>query len=168
MNQQISSLKSMGYQIITCFRNPVDRWLSHYLYAHYRKNPYGRIEKDIDEFLESEEAKAFGSMYVRYLGGPREDRDYISRPAVEGALNNLEVFTMVGFLNKLDIFRSHIREDLGINLRFKHKRISPAAPERIIQIRESNDYRKAILEHCSADMEIYEQALVKFSNQNLK
>ena len=53
---------------VTVLREPVSRFLSHYLYVK-RRHP-GSVEGDsIEAFLESEQARRFGSEYLFYFAG---------------------------------------------------------------------------------------------------
>ncbi|MDF1526209.1 MAG: sulfotransferase family 2 domain-containing protein [bacterium] len=139
-NENLGILKPLGYSIITCLRNPVDRWLSHFLYSRYKEGSYGRIEQDVEEFLESQQATAFATTYVRYFGGTRPDRDYTTRSAVEGAIANLDMFDIVGFLDRLDDFRLQVQKSTGFKLRSEHKRRSPADPLVKKKIKESREF----------------------------
>ena len=162
VNEHLPTIKPLGYSIITCLRNPVDRWFSHFLYGRYKEGSYGRIEEDIDEFLQSQEAESFGTTYVRYLGGIRDNREYTSESAVERAICNLDMFDMVGFLHQMDDFRTHLKEITGFNLRPEHRRKSPANTALKEKIKNSREIRNAVEKLCEPDLAVYEQALVKF------
>jgi len=161
-NENFTSLQSLGYRIITCLRDPVDRWFSHYLYGRYKEGSYGRIELDIRDFLKSETAVTLGTTYVKYIGGIRQDRDYTSRSAVDRAIANLSMFDIIGFLDDLDDFRTQIRENTTLNLRNEHRRKSPADPTIKRKIQDNEEYRNAVRKICEPDMEVYQQALIKF------
>lgn len=162
VDENLSSLKPFGYRIITCLRNPVDRWFSHYLYSRFKEGSHGRVEQDVEEFLESEQAVSFATTYVRYIGGIRQDRDYTARSAVDSAIANLDMFDIVGFLDHLDAFRAQIQESTGFHLRPEHRRRSPANPTIRKKIQDSKEYRNAVEKLCEPDMEVYEQALARF------
>ncbi len=162
VNEHLSSLKPLGYTIITCLRNPVDRWFSHFLYGRYKEGSYGRIEQDIDEFLLSREAESFGTTYVRYMGGMRDDKDYTSQAAMDRAICNLDMFDKVGFLDQMDDFRTYLKEETGFNLRPEHRRKSPAHTALKEKIKNSREIRNTVEKFCEPDLAVYEQALAKF------
>lgn len=162
-NEHLASLKPLGYMLITCLRDPVDRWFSHFLYNRYKNGSHGRIEQNIDEFLQSREAESFGTTYVRYLGGIRDDQDYTSRSAVDRAICNLDMFDMVGFLHQIDDFRTHLKEATGFELRPEHRRKSPASKALRDKIKNSMEIRNAVEKICEPDLAVYEQALLQFS-----
>jgi hypothetical protein len=163
VNEHLPSLKPLGYKIITCLRDPVDRWFSQFLYRRFKEGSYGRIEEEIEEFLEGGQAVNFATTYVRYLGGARQDRDYTSASAVDRAIANLDMLDAVGFLHRLEEFRSRITEMTGFHLRAEHRRKSPADPGTGKKIRESREIRDAVEKLCEPDINVYEQALIRFS-----
>jgi hypothetical protein len=165
VDEHLPALKPLGYKIVTCLRDPVDRWFSHYLYSRYKDGSYGRIEKDIDEFLSTRSAESFGTIYVRYLGGTRDDKDYTSSSAVQQAIANLDMFDIVGFLHKIDDFRKKIEVETGFTLRAKHRRQSPADPALTKRIKGSSEIRREVERLCEPDRKIYEQAFFQFDIQ---
>ncbi len=158
---RLDELRSMNYLVTTCLRDPVKRWFSAYFYDRYKSNPHARIEQDIDEFLGTERAKAMGSTYVRYIGGMRNDGDYESRAAIENAISMLDSIDLVGFLENLDLFRKQFHTRTGINLKFSHRRRSPAKTELIDKIVNSPDYQRTVKDLCIPDLEVYEIAQSK-------
>jgi hypothetical protein len=164
MNEHISSLKSLEYRIITCLRDPVDRWFSNFFYSRYKEGQYSRIDQDLDDFLESDRARLLGTTFVRYIGGVRDDRNYTSRAAVDQAKTNLDIFDIVGFLHRLDEFCERVLDHTGINLYIPNRprRKSPADPALMKKIKISKEYRDAVTVLCRPDLEVYEHAIHKF------
>ena len=161
-DETLPSLKPLGYKLITCLRDPVDRWFSHFLYGRFKEGFHGKIEQEIENFLGGNQAVNFATMYVRYLGGARQERDYTSAPAVDRAVAHLDMLDAVGFLHRMDEFRSLITEMTGFHLRAEHRRKSPADPVLVKKIRESREIREAVEKLCEPDIKIYEQALIRF------
>lgn len=155
---RFTDLRKCNYLVVTCLRDPVSRWFSAYFYDRYKSNQHARIDQDIDEFLKTERAISMGTTYVRYIGGMRDDRDYGSDGAVKDAISKLSTVDIVGFLDQLDLFRSQIMDSLGFQLRFPHRRRSPADGAYIEKIKNSLEYRKIVENICRPDLELYEQA----------
>lgn len=162
MSEHLDALKPLGYKIVTCLRDPVDRWYSHYLYGRFKEGSHGRIEREIDDFLATPLARTFGTTYVRYLGGIRSERDYDSSSAMQRAVANLDMFDMVGFLKKIDSFRREIEIETGFRLRPQHRRKSPANPSLSNRIKSSLEIRREVEKLCEPDREVYEEAIRKF------
>ena len=165
---RFTDLKKMNYLVVTCLRDPVSRWFSAYFYDRYKDNQHARIDLDIDEFLDTERARNMGSTYVRYIGGIRDDREYESDNAVQDAISRLDTLDIVGFLDKLDLFQSHIMDKLGYRLRFPHRRRSPAKSSFMDKIKNSPEYRKEIEKLCQPDLELYEHARSTFLQEETR
>jgi hypothetical protein len=146
-----------GWAFVTVLRDPVSRWLSHYLYNRYKDRP-GRhcgVEEDIEEVLVSDRGRAWGSEYVKYYGGLREDGEYRSDEAVEDAVANLRRFSAVGRLEKLDGFVAQVRDSVGLSLSIRRKNRSPVSPE-LKEAIATESVRARLREVCAPDLEVYE------------
>jgi len=155
---RLVNLKKLDYMIVTCLRDPVNRWFSSYFYDNYKTGGHARIEQDIDNFLESERARSMGSTYVRYIGGIREDGDYESELAIEDSVNMLHTIDIIGFLDNLGHLQSQIQDKLGLRLKVPHRRRSPAEETVMGKIKNSKEYRMAIETLCQPDMKLYDHA----------
>jgi hypothetical protein len=116
------------------------------------------------------QAKAQGSVYIQFIGGPRHDHDYGSDGAIDSAKHRLDAFDIIGFLEHLDHFKQRMLEDFGIRLNIPHKRKSPARkhdPHRqmMTEYKQSHGYRKRVADICVPDIKLYEHALEKFVRQ---
>lgn len=148
-------LRSRGYLFVTCLREPVSRFFSHYLWNRYKSTSHDKTDLTFEQFLEAETTRPLGSLFVRYLGGIREDGDYTSQQAIDKAIGNLSSLDIVGHLENLDGFRTQIRQKLDIKLKLGHEKPSPAPTEEAKKIKESQQFRKAVEELCRPDLEFY-------------
>jgi len=71
LQPELIDLTNAGVKIMTCFRDPVDRLLSHYLYNRYHLEDHTHTKMEIEEFMETERAKELAQMYTKYLCGRR-------------------------------------------------------------------------------------------------
>lgn len=161
----VVALRSLGYRLITCLRDPVERWYSDYFYNRYKSEEHGRIDEEFETFLEGGEARAMGTTYVRYLGGIRADGDYTGRDARDTALANLAHYDAVGFLEDLPGFVRQLRGCTGLRLRMPHRRRSPATPALVERYRNSPVHRRAVEALCAPDIAIYREARQRFSGE---
>lgn len=157
-DEKLATLKDIGYLIVTCLRNPVNRWFSAYFYDHFKAGNHARIDQNIDEFLSSDRAINMGTTYVRYIGGLRVDGDYSSEKAIKEATVMLETIDILGVLENLDHFNSAISERLGIKIKLPHRRRSPADRSLVEKIKNSTEYRRQVEKLCIPDLELYERA----------
>ncbi|MDF1535040.1 MAG: sulfotransferase family 2 domain-containing protein [bacterium] len=157
-DRRLVELKKLDYVLITCLRNPLDRWFSAYFYDRHKTGSHARIEEDIDDFLQSERAQSMGTTYVRYVGGLREAGDYSSPAALADAIEMLGFIDIVGFLEDLDLLRSQVMARLGVRLRFPHRRRSPVDVTYQNRIKGSELIRKTVESICAPDLELYEHA----------
>ncbi|MFO8070866.1 MAG: hypothetical protein R6V85_03230 [Polyangia bacterium] len=148
-----------GWAFVTVLRDPVSRWLSHYLYNRYKDRP-GRhcgIDDEIEEVLVSGRGRSWGNEYVKYYGGLREDGEYRSDEAIEDAVENLRRFSAVGRLEKLDGFVAQVRDSIGLSLSIPRKNRSPVSPE-LKKEMVTESIRSRLREVCAPDLEVYQSA----------
>ena len=145
------------YALVTILREPVERWISEYFYN--RSHSRASASMAIEEYLESPLGKAQGTQYVLYLGGRSNGNDHGSRHAVQRALQNLERFAVIGFLEELDLFANRFKHRFGVGLEIGRKNVTAYN-----QSREeiTDEMRRKIENICERDSEIYEQARKKF------
>lgn len=111
------------YAFMTMLRDPVDRFLSHY-YFHLDTHPQNQCPNSrLEQFVQGNSAKEFGSIMTQFLCGLPMGSDYHSIEAVEAAKANLEKFDIVGFLDRLPDFQQQVSENLGTRLKIGHQNV---------------------------------------------
>ena len=157
INRQILDAYADQFNFVTLLRNPVDRWISHYLYNKHLPRDRYDIDVSMEEFLETERGRGIGQMYTAYLTGtgaltPDErETDEIRRLARE----NLEEFELVGIVERMDQFREEFEERFGIDIEV-HRRNKSPAPEGAKDV--GAELRAKIREVCALDVELFEYA----------
>lgn len=145
------------YNFITLLRNPVDRWISHYLYNKHLPRDRYDISTDMEEFVETERGRGIAQMYTAYLSGtgdlnPDErDTERVRKQARE----NLASFELVGIVEEMASFEERFTDRFGVELNVRRRNRSPA-PEGAKDV--STAIRDKIREACSADLDLYEYA----------
>lgn len=158
--------EKFNYSAIIMLRDPVDRYFSHYFYNYYKRGDHFRIDKDFDQYLESERGQAIGSLMTSYLCGipmnsPIEEK-------VDSAKRNLERFDHIGILEKIDEFTKAISPFIyqqNKPLSFFHGNKNPADQELYIKTKNNPEYRAKIEEICQADVELYNYAQKLIENK---
>lgn len=157
VNRRILERFGDDYAFVTSLRDPVQRWISHYLWNRHLSTGRYNIESDLEEFVETERARGIGRIYTGYLVGP--DRLDPSEPVPdhlrERARENLRRFDVVGIVEQMDAFRREFRDRFDVELDPRHRNTSPA-PEGSDEI--DRELRERIREICEPDLELYEFA----------
>lgn len=110
------------YRFVTILREPVSRFISHYLWSHGKPHAHGRIEEEFAAFLETPRARRLGATYAEFFSGLPKDSDITSNEAVEAAIGNLKTkFDVVGRLDHLPDFERDLRRTLGVRIRVGHE-----------------------------------------------
>jgi len=141
---------------VTILRHPVDRWFSNYFYSKYGTQSHGKIDDDLSQFVKTDKAALFGRTYPRYLVEGMESMD--DATIVSESIDTLSKFTLVGCLERLDLFASRFEQLFGASLSFGQKNANPLAKAEQ-QAMITPQIRDRVEELCRPDMEIYEFVL---------
>ncbi len=103
------------WNFITVLRDPVERWISGYVYDRYKTESWSKTEMEIEEYLRSDAGIVSGRAYLWYFSNMPDDasvRDF--EPYVEEAVENLRNFALVGSMENMAAlaagFRSGLRQ----------------------------------------------------------
>lgn len=151
------------YSFVTTLRDPVERWISHYLYNKHRErsDPRYDIEDDIESFLETERGRGIGQIALAYFSGsgdlsPEErETDEVQQRARE----NLRQFDVVGFVEDLPQFEREFGETLDFGIELEHRNQNPAPDD---EKRVGDEVRAKIRDACEAEVRLYEWAREEF------
>lgn len=99
----------------TLLRDPIKRFTSHYLYSH-RRHPKAQRPTSFDEFLETDEAVRFGSIYLFYFSMRFQPREGLEESQIATARERLASFDLVGTLEKLDTFKARLEAATGVRI----------------------------------------------------
>jgi hypothetical protein len=145
-----------SYRFVTVLREPVERFVSQYLWGHDRPGDHGFIARDLDAFLRSPTATVLGTSYARYLCGRALEQTELPGSGVELAVANLEKFDAVGFSDDLAGFEADLRRLTGKRVRvgWENAGRQRAASGRILE----GPHRERIEELCAPDIVVWEAA----------
>jgi hypothetical protein len=142
------------WNFITLIRHPVRRWFSHFFYKQSPGQSYYRIDEDIATFVNSPRAASWGRFYVHYFAGLEDGESGSVEASVSAALENLESYSLVGVLERIDDFDSRFQRKFGVRLRIGRENTSPAA-EKARNEAISEEIRRRVTELCQPDLQIY-------------
>ena len=139
------------YIYLTLLRHPVKRYISDFFFNSFKKDDRCKIDCDLSSYLASEKGKRSGCEYVKFLGGLSDSKNYQSQAAIEQAKNNLAKFTIVGFLEELNLFVESVKQKTGLKLEIPHKRKNPVSNPQL-----DEEMMAEITKVCQPDLEVYE------------
>ena len=134
------------FKIITVLRDPVMRFVSHYLYNRYKTHSaHDTINLDFEDFLNSDVAINYGNLYCRYFS---------ANQTVVDSISTLNKFSYVGILENLTPITSYISEELNVNGKIEKQNKNPTKSDKKSQ-EILLKYKDEILKLCCDDIEIY-------------
>lgn len=160
------------YAFVTLLRDPVQRWISHYVY--FKLTNSDRLtppccdhpappSEELESILTSWRGWQLGHLLTTFLCGFLPDSASESQ-AVAEAQDNLRLFRVVGFVEDLPTFECRLRETLGIVLSIPHLNTRDSLPaessliDRFADLFDTN-VRNRIRAVCAADYAVYHAAL---------
>ena len=146
------------WKFVTVLREPTSRFISAYVFNRYRPFVPSKIECNFADFLETDRARLEGSRMTQYFSGMSE-RELEERPAagIAAALQNLDRFLSVGFVDDLRNWERRISGALGRRVRIGHRNTSPK-PDLRVELEQSPALRTRLEELCAIDREFYASA----------
>ncbi len=142
------------YKFITILREPISRFISHYFWSHGHPGAHGRIEEELEEFVETDRARRLGATYSEFYCGLPKEHDTASEPAISAAIENLAKFSVVGRLDRLEEFQDALAGELGSRFRIGHEnkmRQPTSEKSRIV----TPELRQKIEQLCQPDLAIW-------------
>lgn len=141
------------YEWVTILRDPVSRMISHY--REERRS--GFVDMELEPYLDTHKAKAHSRIITRYLAGwsVADDDDEATMKAA--ALDNLDKFSVIGFLDQMKKFEDQIVKLAGKSFHIGHSR---SGTTRVPDV--GDETIKRIQAMCQSDIEVYQTAREKF------
>lgn len=137
------------YKLITIMRDPIARTISNYRMAVAA----GIADPDLETWFATPIARAHSTTYLRYLSGRHSVAPKDETACVERAFSALEQFSLIGFLEDLDLFARDFKRVFGTRLALhKYNRAKGAA------VHLSDLQMARLRKVCAADLAIYERA----------
>jgi len=147
------------WAFVTILRNPVDRWISQYVYNTFKTHSWDRNELPIEEFLQSPKALEFGRRYLNYFSDYSEAPDSADPSHyVAQAVGTLSCFRVVGALEMMPAWKDAVQAKLRTQIYLPTLNKSPCSEEQE-RICSDRKLMEKIVKLCQHDMEIYEQSL---------
>lgn len=151
------------WKFVTVLRDPIDRFISEYVYNRFKKSQWAKIDVDIEEYLQSASAKDKGSTIAQYFSGLSaaeilsEDPEKVLKMAIE----NLNNFESVGFVDDLQNWNEQLSKKLNRKIPYESRNASPNNAM-FEEIKDNPTVINQIKEICSVDIAIFNKAKLMF------
>lgn len=158
------------WKFVTVLREPTSRFISAYVFLrHKAPDPSDtglyKIDSDFVDYLESDRARRGGMKLTRYFSGKSgSEVEADPEAAIAEALENLEHFFSVGFVEDLESWARDIGQALGYKVRLLRRNLGPR-PEVSKQIKESPELCERVEALCAIDRQFYAAARARFRQE---
>ncbi len=140
------------YKFITILRDPVTRVISNYRSARFEEF----ILSDLDSYLDSDVARRHAQVNLRYFSGIAEIPEENCLKALKRAKENMDKFSVIGFIDKLDVFCKQFKAQFGVKPIIHHYNLAKGDG-----ISPTPQQLKKIERLCQYDIELYKFAYDK-------
>jgi hypothetical protein len=144
-----------NWEFITMLRDPVKRWISNFYYNKFNKNPnhVWKIDQDIEEFISTDRATAYGNDYVRQIIGVPNNSTALMDDNIKKSIKILEKFAVVGILEDMENFQIDFKKSFNVQINLLRENKSPVNLQKQPVI--ADDVMNAIIKLCEPNLAIY-------------
>ena len=142
------------WHFVTLLRNPVDRWISEFVYNTHKSSSWARNPLSIEDYLGTPAARTTATSFLRYFSNMPEEFEGEPEPYEDEAVANLSTFTVVGFLEEMDAFIGDFQKVFGTRLKIPRRNESPRSDLKE-RIRSEPGLMDGINNLCAVDTRIY-------------
>lgn len=147
---------SKEWQFVTVLRDPVQRWLSEFVYNTLKSSDWAKNSLPIKEYVESTTGQYVGATFLRYFSSMPDTDIHNSMDYVDEAEENLASFAVVGILEDLDRFSHDIHLRFGKRIRIPVSNQSPSNAMKS-ELLKDDALMNRIRELCEADSLLYQR-----------
>lgn len=149
---------NVTWNFVTVLRNPVDRWISEYVYNTYKSQSWAKNTLSLEEYVDSEVGKNTGMSYLHYFSHIPNDFEGDLQAYINEAVCNLNCFAIVGISENLNIFAKQYEMVFGKRLNIPRTNMSPNGTKQD-EIKKNKFLMKKIEALCVADQIIYQKVI---------
>ena len=150
------------WHFVTVLRNPVDRWISEYIYNTYGPQSWARNTLPIEEYVDSETGKDRGMKYLLYFSNIPTGFEGNIQPYINEAVDNLAQFSVVGISEDMTTFSKTFEDRFGRKIKVSQINSSPRSAMKQ-NIKDDKVLMDKIEKLCEADQIIYRRIAERIS-----
>lgn len=147
-----------NWAFVTILRDPVDRWISEYVYNRFKVSDWAKNDLPVEEFIDTETAKMSGQTYLRYFSSLDATSPLPTTAHVDEAVTNLARFSVVGTIEHFNEWMARFRQEIGVSLKVPITNISPNKGE-ADRIKARPELMREITRLCEADIAVYRRII---------
>jgi hypothetical protein len=144
------------WDFVTILRDPINRWISEYVYNTYKQGAWEKNTLPLDDYLVSNKATVTGISYVRYFSSMPSDYIGGFDEFINEAIENLRRFRVIGSVETLDNWCDSFEKYFKKKISVPHRNASPKIKV-ADKIRSDDSIIKKIEKLCEPDLYIYQQ-----------
>jgi len=155
---QVVSKFCPQWHFVTVLRDPVDRFISEYVYNRYKASEWLKNDEDIATYLSSDRAVAAGMTYAKYFSGIDDPQAMLHSPdeAVSKAVANLKQFAVCGTLDNMAAWENTFNNTFNTRISIANRNTSPNKSANA-EITSNSEVMAKITALCDIDQKIYNE-----------
>lgn len=145
------------WHFVTVLRDPVDRFISEYVYNRYKSSQWQKHDDDISMYLNSDAALTSGMTYARYFSGITDANAIAGKKAsiVDAAVENLRRFSVCGTLDNMEKWEQDFNARFDARIAIGNRNATPNK-QVYHDIVEDPQLMQRIRNLCDVDQHIYD------------
>jgi len=144
------------WNFVTILRNPIERWISEYIYNTYKAQSWEKNTTPIEDYIETEKGRMTGISYLLYFSNLPTDFAGNRQPYIDEAIENLSRFSVVGVSEDIGNFERQFETVFGKKLGIRQTNVSPKSNLKQ-RIKEDEALMAKISKLCEADQRVYQR-----------
>ena len=145
------------WHFVTVLRDPIDRFISEYVYNRYKSSQWQKHDSDISVYLNSDAALTSGMTYARYFSGITDANAIAERKGsvVDAAVENLRRFSVCGTLDNMEKWEQDFNARFDVRIAIGNRNATPNK-QVYHDIVDDPQLMQRIRKLCDVDQRIYD------------